>query len=68
MRFDGERPDLETLSSRAAAAEAGNRLVVRYSGTEPKLRILVEGQGSGTNSPDAWVARIRAEFEAATRA
>jgi phosphoglucosamine mutase len=65
VRFQGDRVPLERLSSPAAAQAAGNRLVVRYSGTEPKLRILVEGQGAGDDAPAAWVARIRAEFEAA---
>lgn len=65
VRFSGPRIDLTTLASTSAARDAGNRLVVRYSGTEPKLRILVEGQGRGEDAPEAWVARIRAEFEAA---
>ena len=67
VRFTGERIPLDTLATPAAAEAAGNRLVVRYSGTEPKLRILVEGRGAGDGAPAAWVARIRAEFEAARR-
>ena len=35
---------MEELSSLDEAKEDGHRLVVRYSGTEPKLRILVEGE------------------------
>ena len=67
VRFSGARVPLGDLESTAAARAAGNRLVVRYSGTEPKLRILVEGQGTGDASPESWVARIRTEFEAAIR-
>lgn len=65
VRFTAARVPLDTLSTPARAEAAGNRLVVRYSGTEPKLRILVEGRGTGGDAPAAWVARIRAEFEAA---
>jgi len=65
VRFQGARVPLEALETPEQAREAGNRLVVRYSGTEPKLRILVEGRGEGDGAPAAWVARIRAEFEAA---
>ena len=43
IRYKGERIDLSTLSEIAAAKEAGQRVIVRYSGTEPVLRILVEG-------------------------
>jgi len=60
VRFTGDRLDLDTLDSIAAARAAGNRLVVRYSGTEPKLRILVEGQAS----PEAHVQAIADEFRA----
>lgn len=59
VRFSGERVPLDALTSLAAAEAAGNRFVVRYSGTEPKLRILVEGDAA-----EDWVARIAAEFVA----
>ncbi len=64
VRFAGPRVPLSQLSAPGAATEAGNRVVVRYSGTEPKLRILVEGTGQGDASPAAWADRIAAEFEA----
>ena len=60
LRFTGPRIDLDTLPSIAAARAAGNRLVVRYSGTEPKLRILVEGHAA----PETHVQAIATEFRA----
>ena len=60
VRFSGPRIDLDQLESLDAARRAGNRLVVRYSGTEPKLRILVEGPAA----PRAHVDAIAAEFRA----
>jgi phosphoglucosamine mutase len=49
-----EKVDLQTVPEIAAAIRsveerlAGNgRLLVRYSGTEPLLRVMLEGQDSG---------------------
>jgi phosphoglucosamine mutase len=71
VRFSGARRSLEGLTSIHSAEAAGNRVVVRYSGTEPLLRILVEGPASpgGEGAPDAgqgpaaWVERIAQEFQ-----
>jgi len=54
----GSRPSLDRLRAVAEAEAAGMRVVVRYSGTEPLLRILVEGPAA----PEAWAARIADEF------
>ena len=62
VKLLGEKRPLATLTSPAAATSAGNRVVVRYSGTEPVVRIMVEGTGTGTASPDAWAERIAEEF------
>ena len=47
----GEKPDLETLPRVVAARDAvigelgeSGRLVLRYSGTEPLVRIMIEGR------------------------
>ena len=48
---------VENLSLLKAAQSSGHRTVVRYSGTEPKLTILVEGHGS-----KQWTERIKDEF------
>jgi len=60
IRFRGPRVPLSALTTQADAEAAGNRTVVRYSGTEPKLRILVEGMFE----PAAHVAAIAAQFHA----
>jgi phosphoglucosamine mutase len=57
IRFDGDRQPLDTLSTPHAAREAGQRVIIRYSGTEPVLRILVEG-----DSAPSWLDRIADEF------
>ena len=49
---------MEELSSLDEAKEDGHRLVVRYSGTEPKLRILVEGERA-----EFWCNHIATEFQ-----
>lgn len=62
VRFEGEKQPLETIQSIEQARQAGLRLVVRYSGTEPKLRILVEGPDEA--AAVAHAAAIRAEATA----
>jgi phosphoglucosamine mutase len=62
IRFESERMDLKDLTQVESARSSGARVVVRYSGTEPVLRIMVEGTGTGSASPEAWVQRIAEEF------
>lgn len=59
LRYEGERRPLESLSTPDEARAAGQRVIIRYSGTEPVLRILVEGTDA-----DTWLDRIAAEFSA----
>lgn len=63
LRFTGPRRPLDNLRQVQAAQASGSRVVIRYSGTEPLLRIMVEGLGSGESAPHAWVDRIAKEFE-----
>ena len=58
IRYQGEKLDLELLDSLQEAKDDGHRLVVRYSGTEPKLRILVEGERA-----EYWCEHISTEFQ-----
>jgi phosphoglucosamine mutase len=55
--FEGEKVPLEEISSISQAKEDKQRVIVRYSGTESKLRILVEGQKA-----EYWVNKISNEF------
>ena len=55
-----ECPSINSLQSVFDAEKSGHRLVVRYSGTEAKLRILVEGQEA-----EKWCTAIQTEFMAA---
>lgn len=57
IRFQGEKLPIEYLTSIQEAKNDKQRVIVRYSGTEPKIRILVEGQGA-----EAWVEKISSEF------
>lgn len=60
----GEKPEIGTLvhltaTMREARAVLGNegRVFVRYSGTEPKLRLLVEGREEAVISK--WMTKLR---------
>lgn len=71
VRFTGSDP-LETDAVKAAMAEAeaalgaDGRLVVRKSGTEPKVRVMAEALDAG--AMDAALAKVVAAVEAAAAA
>jgi len=58
LRFTGNKIDLSLLETPAQATASGHRVVVRYSGTEPLLRIMIEGQNS-----DVWAKQVATEFK-----
>jgi len=62
VRHAGPRFDPAALPAVQAAAAAGLRLVVRWSGTEPLLRVLVEGPAEA--HPEDWAARIASDAAA----
>ena len=51
------RIDLDSLDSIKIAQDSGQRVIVRYSGTEPLLRIMVEGKEANRH-----LVHIREEF------
>lgn len=57
IRFQGKKLPIEHLATINDAKNDKQRVIVRYSGTEPKIRILVEGQKA-----DYWVEKISTEF------
>ena len=57
IRYEGARRPLEALQAPLQAQEDGHRVIIRYSGTEPVLRILVEGDQAAR-----WVVNIANEF------
>lgn len=55
--------DLASLTTVVQAREAGLRVLVRYSGTEPLVRIMVEGRDAAL--ADHWATTIAAELSPA---
>jgi phosphoglucosamine mutase len=51
-------PSLHELARRAEEAEV-SRVLLRYSGTEPRLRILVEAESR--DHAQVWMDRLAAE-------
>jgi phosphoglucosamine mutase len=50
-------PEIAAAMSRVEAAQGGRgRLLVRYSGTEPLLRVMVEGEDQAT--VQAWAEEV----------
>ena len=60
ISFSGEKIPLSALTQVGQAQKAGQRVIVRYSGTESKLRIMVEGQDAAK-----WSNKISEEFQTA---
>lgn len=65
-----EKPPFEQLPAvqqlvkdTEAALEGQGRVLLRYSGTEPKVRLLIEGRDEGTIN--AWADRIAGELAGA---
>jgi phosphoglucosamine mutase len=57
-------PEIQEAIARVEAAQAGHgRVLVRYSGTEPLLRIMIEGESQ--SSVQAWAEEIAEAVRAA---
>lgn len=57
IRYTGSQIDLNILKSTQAAQKNGQRVIIRYSGTEPVLRIQVEGTDA-----QKWLQAIVTEY------